>query len=177
MKGHRLQVLDRLLIVLVLTAALARGWLLVGSTPSFVGPGPAVVRELCFANDFQLDLILASPAAKEMGLENASRLVFDPAAEVLLAPGGDLRPGQAEVDDDADGVVDNSSELGAMYSDDVCLTPTDHGYSLARTNEACKVISRGAYILDDGKSDNRPSRLVLSGRFDGRAWQRMVVVR
>ena len=164
-------------ITILLVATIARTWSLVGLSPSVAGPRPEVVRELCLANDFQTDLILASPAAKEMGLESASRLVFDPAAEVLLAPGGDLRPGQAEVDDDADGVVDNSSELGAMYSDDLCLTPTDEGYSLARTNEDYKVISRNAYIFDDDRSDDRPSRLVLSGRSNGQDWQRMVVER
>ena len=103
--------------------------------------------------------------------------MFDPSAEVVLGPGDDLRPGKASVDDDADGVVDNSSELGAMYSDDVCLAPTDDGYSRALASDACKVISRGAYVLDNGKSDDRPSRLVLSGRANGRDWQRMVVGR
>jgi hypothetical protein len=121
--------------------------------------------------------MLASPIAIEMGLHSVEPFVFDPTAAVLLCPGVDARPGIADVDDDADGVVDNASELGAMYSDDVCLAPSDDGYEQALQSEPCKVISRGAYVAQEANEslDERPSRLVLSGECDGRRWERLVV--
>ena len=41
---------------------------------------------------------------------------------VVLTSGVDAQPGQAGIDDDFDGVIDNDSELGAFGSDDFCVT-------------------------------------------------------
>ena len=164
----------RVMIIVVLLAAILRAWLLVDRSPTSVGPAPMLVRELGLIHRFQPDSMLASPVANAIGLENVQRLVFDPDALVLLCPGDDQRPGKANFDDNADGVVDNLSELGAITSDDVCLTPADHGYDSSRARLDCKVINHGAYIADLGNERNRPARLRLSGQLHGQAWERMV---
>jgi hypothetical protein len=51
--------------------------------------------------------------------------VWDPQAPVVGHPGLDGQPGIKNVDDDADGIVDDASELGALNSDDIVLAPGD----------------------------------------------------
>jgi len=72
---------------------------------------------------------------------------FDPNAEVLLFAGDDRRPGRAGIDDDFNGIVDDVSELGAIYGDDACLTPVDGNYNAIREgNVPWRVISIGAWV-------------------------------
>ena len=162
---------------MILLAAIGRVGSVAQLQHPMVGPAPELVRQICLANDFQPDSILASPMAGEIGLQSAERWVLDPSATVLLCGGLDARPGKADVDDDADGVVDNASELGAMYSDDVCLAPTDHGYTYALQSEACKVISRGAYVAENAKKTRKeqPHRIKLIGQQGGKRWERLVL--
>ena len=72
---------------------------------------------------------------------------WDAETPVYVAAGEDAMPGVAGVDDDGNGVVDDSRELGATGSDDVMLTPLDDGYDDARQGRVTALaISRGAMI-------------------------------
>lgn len=72
---------------------------------------------------------------------------WDAEAAVYVAAGADAMPGVAGVDDDGNGLVDDSRELGATGSDDVMLTPLDEGYNDAREGRVTAMaISRGAMI-------------------------------
>jgi hypothetical protein len=72
---------------------------------------------------------------------------WDADAVVYVAAGEDAMPGVTGVDDDGNGVVDDSRELGATGSDDVMLTPLDDGYDDARQGRVTAMaISRGAMI-------------------------------
>jgi len=55
--------------------------------------------------------------------------IFDPQAQLLLAPGADGNWGVAGSDDDLSGTADDASEAGASNSDDVLVGPNDPGYS------------------------------------------------
>ena len=170
-------------VALVLFAGAMRGWSLwTHDGLEFARPAPELVRSLCDSHDFDASAIASSSVARELGVQRVSVAVFDPDAAVLLVPGPDGRPGKIGVDDDADGVVDNSSELGAMYSDDLCLSPADDGYWSAIEDPAHRVVSRGAFVsvddavnLDTVNSADREVRLTLFGSTNGTAWQQLVV--
>lgn len=72
---------------------------------------------------------------------------FDPSARVRLLPGLDGQPGTADFDDNANGVVDDAGELGATFSDDLCVVEA----SQAPTNsiEPSIVLQRGAYVAGE----------------------------
>ena len=78
--------------------------------------------------------------------ENATAFRFDAAAEVIIDAGQDGQPGRKNADDNANGVVDDPREIGAVGSDDRCLAPSDEGYAEALQDEATVVISRGAMV-------------------------------
>ncbi|MFK8111210.1 MAG: hypothetical protein AB8B91_03375 [Rubripirellula sp.] len=50
-----------------------------------------------------------------------TRMVYDEEAVAWLTVGGDGQPGIARWDDNADGLVDNANELGAVHSDDLLV--------------------------------------------------------
>ena len=101
---------------------------------------------------------------------------FDPDAPVFVTAGADERPGQAGFDDDQDGVLDNPSELGAVFSDDATLAPTDPGYAAAAAETApllARVISRGAYVpLRDDRPlpSGQALRVILHGTAGGQSF-------
>ena len=79
---------------------------------------------------------------------------FDPAARVRLLPGLDGQPGTINFDDNANGVTDDAGELGATYSDDLCVVE-------ASQSPPCEikpsiVLQRGAYI---------PAKLISTKQF------------
>jgi hypothetical protein len=96
----------------------------------------------------------------QFGIKEVEWQRFDPEARVRLLPGPDQLPGRANVDDNANGIVDDTSELGATHSDDVCVIeasvdpPSDVQPSI--------VLQRGAYIpvtLDElFQAEIHPSR-------------------
>jgi len=169
------------LILVVLVAVLGRGWSLVRWSPVMRGPEPDVIRSLVSEHGGQAHDMLASPLADAIGLLRVEYWVFDPSAAVLISPGDDGEPGKAGYDDDADGIVDNRSELGAMYSDDVCLAPGDDGYEQALTDTRVEVVSRGAFVpLDlataDVSVDVDPTwRIKLFGVLDGQSWEQWAI--
>jgi len=69
---------------------------------------------------------------------------FDPAARVRLLPGLDKHPGTIDVDDNANGVVDDAGELGATFSDDLCIV--EAAESAPSNIKPSLVLQRGGYI-------------------------------
>ena len=78
--------------------------------------------------------------------ENATAFRFDGTAAVIIDAGPDGQPGRKNADDNANGVVDDPREIGAVGSDDRCLAPSDEGYAEALQGDATVVISRGAMV-------------------------------
>tara|TARA_R110002049_G_scaffold2750_6_gene22049 strand:- start:1959 stop:2525 length:567 start_codon:yes stop_codon:yes gene_type:complete len=172
----------------LLIGGAARAWSLAHWTPATRQPTPDSMLALASMSESSSSDLLQTPTAKALGVRRVTALVFDPQAVVLLCPGDDAAPGKARFDDDADGIVDNASELGAMYSDDRCLAPLDPGYDEALETPSCKVISQGAYVASelvpgqhahsddhtahDHTSPDHPPRWLISGRLNGRDWER-----
>ncbi|MCC9601487.1 hypothetical protein LOC67_13100 [Stieleria sp. JC731] len=85
---------------------------------------------------------------------------FDSKAAVLLTSGEDGFPGRAFEDDDLDGEIDDRSEMGAVPSDDRCLSPADVGYAEASQRPETMVVSRGAYVECDAEQDGEADRVL-----------------
>ena len=149
--------LRRWLVVAVLSATLLRLSELVslsgdeGAIDSPLASLPCVTMERLEATPGQLLVYCTGETTpREMSFPDAYTLVlsqWDADAAVYVAAGEDAMPGVAEVDDDGNGVVDDSRELGATGSDDVMLTPLNEGYNDAREGRVTAMaISRGAMI-------------------------------
>ena len=69
---------------------------------------------------------------------------FDPAARVRLLPGLDQQPGTIDVDDNVNGVIDDASELGATFSDALCIV--EAAVSAPSNIKPSLVLQRGGYI-------------------------------
>ncbi|QDV43328.1 hypothetical protein Enr13x_31830 [Stieleria neptunia] len=68
---------------------------------------------------------------------------------ILLTVGRDGQPGQADYDDNLDGIVDDRRETGAVGSDDECLGPADSGYQAALDLPGTLAISKGGFVPCD----------------------------
>ncbi|MEM9644212.1 MAG: hypothetical protein AAF989_04390 [Planctomycetota bacterium] len=82
-----------------------------------------------------------------------SRLEFDPQAAALLWVGPDGMPGQRDLDDNFNGVVDDPTELGAVHSDDRLVTPVDQDYNVALGLKTSVPISHGCFVVAEEKND------------------------
>lgn len=82
-------------------------------------------------------------------------------AEIILGFGKDAQPGQAGLDDNRNGIIDDRNEIGAVGSDDVCLAPADHGYDQMHADPNTIVISHGAYVV--GESVGLAERYQVQG--------------
>ncbi len=80
---------------------------------------------------------------------------FDPSARVRLLPGLDGQPGTADFDDNVNGVIDDAGELGATFSDDLCVVETSQ--EPASQIEPSIVLQRGAYVTAE-KRFTQPTR-------------------
>ncbi|MEL6109080.1 MAG: hypothetical protein AAFU85_23995 [Planctomycetota bacterium] len=100
-------------------------------------------------------------ATIETGEVEAERFVFSSGAEVLLSVGDDGQPGRARNDDNLNGVLDDLSEIGAVWSDDRCYAPSDKGYAAADRHPSSVVVSRGAFVPVDAE---------LTGDAETRYW-------
>ena len=165
-----------LIACVVLVGMSARIWTLAVMRPEVIGPKPTELRSMVdepLAGSVSLS---DHPEIVRSGIDSVSLEFFDPRAAVRLTPGEDEQPGHAGIDDDVDGVVDNRSELGAMYSDDRCLAPSDAGYDEALSDARCVTITRGAYVPVDKnpESSGKRFRYVLKGTDRGQPWERMV---
>ncbi|MDM4016557.1 hypothetical protein [Roseiconus lacunae] len=81
--------------------------------------------------------------------DDAVGYCFDADAAILLTSGADGLPGRGGEDDNLNGIIDDRSEMGAVPSDDRCLSPADPGYSGAADRDETMVISRGTYVRCD----------------------------
>ncbi|WP_160149476.1 hypothetical protein [Roseiconus lacunae] len=81
--------------------------------------------------------------------DDAVSYCFDAKAAILLTSGHDGLPGRGGEDDNLNGIIDDRSEMGAVPSDDRCLSPADPGYSGAADRDETMVISRGTYVRCD----------------------------
>ena len=79
---------------------------------------------------------------------------FDPSARVRLLPGLDGQPGTAEFDDNFNGVIDDAGELGATFSDDLCIVEASQ--EPASQLEPSIVLQRGAYVAADKSPSQKP---------------------
>ncbi|TWU19905.1 hypothetical protein [Allorhodopirellula heiligendammensis] len=79
--------------------------------------------------------------------------VWDPDLPIWITPGRDRAPGWADWDDNGDGVVDDSGELGAAWSDDHCVVELP-GMSPPQG----RVIDHGAFGPRQSSGDARPQR-------------------
>jgi hypothetical protein len=149
--------LRRLLVPAVLLATLLR----LSELVSLGGNGGAIVSPLASLPCVAVEKLEATPGQllvycigevtpREFSVPEGHTIVlyqWDADAVVYVAAGEDAMPGVAGVDDDGNGIVDDSRELGATGSDDVMLTPLDEGYNDAREGRVTAMaISRGAMI-------------------------------
>jgi hypothetical protein len=128
------------------------------------------VRKQHSSNLIEMTQRVADAGVREIVFER-----FDPDAVVLMRSGPDMQPGVAAVDDNANGIVDDASELGATGSDDVCLVqraspdPSD--------DEITLVLQHGAFVPAlPSELKNRSSqwRARVKGQSNGDHWSLLV---
>ncbi len=97
---------------------------------------------------------------------------FDPSARVRLLPGLDGQPGTAEFDDNVNGVIDDAGELGATFSDDLCVVEASQ--ESASQIEPSIVLQRGAYTAADQNlsqpTTRHPDRILVLYQGQDDAW-------
>ncbi len=96
---------------------------------------------------------------------------FDPAARVRLLPGLDCQPGTADVDDNANGMIDDPGELGATFSDDQCIVEASR--SAPSKIVPSIVLQRGAYVAADQifrQQVFHPDRILILHQGVDRSW-------
>jgi len=87
---------------------------------------------------------------------------FDPSARVRLLPGLDGQPGTADFDDNVNGVIDDAGELGATFSDDLCVVEASQ--APANPIEPSIVLQHGAYVAADRRftqPTRHPDRILV----------------
>ena len=104
----------------------------------------------------ELAKALAGSQAGSMPGDAIRPLCFDADAAIVLSVGADGQPGRRNQDDNRNGVVDDSGEIGAVGSDDRCAGPLDEGYDAMSADPHSIVISRGGFVeCDDGQPATR----------------------
>ena len=109
------------------------------------------------------------------GLPGSTQFIqqhFDPSARVRLLPGLDGQPGTAEFDDNVNGVIDDAGELGATFSDDLCVVEASQ--ESASQIEPSIVLQRGAYTAADQNlsqpTTRHPDRILVLYQGQDDAW-------
>lgn len=83
------------------------------------------------------------------GTTSLTSVHFDPDADALLWIGPDSAAGQRHYDDDQNGVIDDSSELGAIHSDDRIITKDHPAFEAASNDGISRVMFAGALVSAD----------------------------
>jgi len=100
---------------------------------------------------------------------------FDSAARVRLLPGLDGQPGTADFDDNANGVIDDAGELGATFSDDLCVVEASQAPS--NPSQPSIVLHRGAYVGTHQRVNqpaHYPDRLLVVYEGHDKSWSYIV---
>ena len=179
----------RAVVFACLVLACARGYSLLAE-PHAIGDGHVgLIADAWRAGDAGR----LEQALLDAGVQRVQVQRFDDQATVRLGPGPDGQPGQADGDDNFNGVTDDVSEMGAVGSDDVCLAPwatADWNSSeVAKlNNDQAVTIARGAFVTaaqwsrddDDDVQEllNHTSpgmRLLILGRSGPSDWSRLIV--
>lgn len=128
-------------------------------------------------SDATYRVVITRPLA-EAGVTGITFERFDSTAWVVIRAGPDRQPGAAGVDDNADGVVDNQSELGATGSDDVCLVQSADD-SLQDTDEPLLLLQKGAFVpatATELRDHPGQYRAVVTGRTGNDNWSILVTL-
>ena len=162
-------------VVLLCGAGMARAVALVRSFPAKDrGPSPESIADLSGAlveNASDLQTKMADASVRKV-----ERLRYDESAAVLLTCGDDGKPGQADLDDNLDRIVDNTLEMGATQSDDRCLAPWDDLYDQALMQNGTIPISRGTFVRGEKESGQAVDvRFLLHGQTGKHDWTWIVV--
>ncbi|MCO8123650.1 hypothetical protein NHH03_18030 [Stieleria sp. TO1_6] len=107
--------------------------------------------------------VSSQPWFATQGIRQLQRFVFDPEAAVYLGVGDDGAPGQAGLDDNANGIPDDPSEIGAVGSDDTCVSPADDHYLAVQQSSQSVVVSRGAWVASNAPSESARYRIPSLG--------------
>ncbi len=120
---------------------------------------------------------LRDPSLRKLGVTRIEFQRFDPGAVVLMQAGPDRQPGVARVDDDRNGTIDDRSELGATYSDDVCSVELSNVQDSDVQDDANLVLQYGAFVpaTYDQLIGETPARAIVFGQSTGEdRWSFMV---
>ena len=129
-----------LVLVLLLLGGVAARLVMLDHTRRFAPPTAGLDRE-----DVK--------RAVTEGGDDIQPFCFSDDVAILLTVGDDGQPGQADYDDNLDGVVDDRRETGAVGSDDECLGPADAGYHAALEKPGTLAISNGGFVECDSAED------------------------
>jgi hypothetical protein len=192
-----------MIAILIVVAAAGRFWLIAGASARdwHVGSSSELVRvrgqvqewmaawdsRQTRVSDFTVDpsamrglpsalaqtwVSIADPGVTQISLQR-----LDPEAVVLVRAGPDGQPGVAGIDDNGNGIVDDTSELGATGSDDICRAERAEE-SVSEPGQQTLILQRGAYIPAtdvQAARGNHPSRAIVVGKsIDGQPWSFMV---
>lgn len=137
-------------------------------------PHLAVALLVCLAGVRAAALLDTSPMLPSLAnltLVATENFEVDAQAAAILTPGPDRAPGQLGWDDDANGIIDDDGELGAVHSDDVILTPSDAGYTEASSNGPTRRMFSGVPVISDSDESSIVRMTFLTPELDHRVWR------
>jgi len=128
----------------------------------------------------QLKSKLKQPNTQQVDAPDPSNITvtaqhFDSAARIRLLPGLDGQPGTADFDDNANGVIDDAGELGATFSDDLCVVEASQAPS--NPSQPSIVLHRGAYVGTHQRVNqpaHYPDRLLVVYEGHDKSWSYIV---
>jgi hypothetical protein len=158
---------------LILVLAIVAGWRLV-----MLAHVPALDRDLRAARQAVIDWIDQGPTLdrdslpdnlQELGIDSIQFEQFQPQALVFMQPGPDGQPGEAGVDDNGNGIIDDKSELGATRTDDVLNVTAGQ----IESDRPTLVLQRGAFVPVSRQAalrGDQPWHAVVRGHSSGETW-------
>lgn len=163
-------VMKQLIPILVVAAVLlAATWRLqaVWRSPVSRPDSLASIRNACFSQERLVNTLTLEPQSLDPSVTRVEIQCFDPDAVVLIQVGRDRKPGVAGFDDNRNGVVDDRSELGASYSDDVCSVattdPQDENSLPVQYGAFVPIDSDRASLSQASQGQQSPRRAIIFG--------------